>query len=697
MRKAILILSLLLAVSICKAQFNVTSFTIPYLYEGENYSTDVQVVSINLSYGNYSLVTISSTPTFLLNMSGNVSFIEDQGQITRILNDYYAVSTYPTKAELDYLNSSFNAFVSSRGSKELDCRVETGLSNPDGSHYLTCTAANECESCRSIPICKAVMYGTLTSPDLMSSPLVQAIMQMEKDFNVMDTNTTKFKTSLANMNSSVSASLNAMKDSLNSILSAVSDLSSPTVALIYQEFNQNPNALGFCYNFYASYNTTALTNTANEVNALAARVPTQSSVGDEVVSIANQTVERQLNRTIREQRDAFNAKYAVWLAEDNNLTENADYLLSRVRDNETTAKLAELEGMLANISILGDARNYDQADILAQNFSQALSLADSYVKGLLVSYNEMIAENSSASDALFEAGLYVASDDIVTNDKLDGLYTAHASIDFMIYNDSPMPISEVNNLTNQLMDIRLGATSIKDEQVSVSTQRVNNIVVAIAKPVVSLSLGIISSLTPLSSADKQKDAPTIIGALLVVADIVVFLVVLGAFLLLVHSRKIELHKLAKVLWVFIFAFFLLLLALGSLTIYNVADMQSRPTTFGPFISEFSGSSKAAVVADLTGANASVRESMTNCSAQIASKMISINKSVMSYKFDNESCITANNTLAESSCLDSIDTTPVVILQSGAYTTIFNVFYTKRAVFQGDENFFNECPIPKVLG
>lgn len=698
MRKAVLILCLLLAVSVCSAQVNMTSFITPYLYNGENYTTDVQAVSFNLSYGNYSLVKISSTPTFLLNMSENASFIQNQSQISGILSDYYAISTYPTKAELDYLNSSFNSFVSSRGSHEIDCRVESGLINPDGSHHLTCNAANLCESCRTVPICHDVMYNTLTSPDLMSSPLAQAIMTMEYDFDVIDNNTIIFRNSMANMSSNVSSSLQAIQKGLNSIVSAVADLGSPTISILYQQYTQNPNALGFCYDFYAPYNLTALTNAASKADALAARVPNQTSIHDYAASIANKTIERQLNRTIREQREAFDARYAAWLAEDTNTTTKANFLLSHVQDNETPAELANLKAILSNISTLGDARNYTQVDIAAQSFSHALNLTNSHIDGLLTSYNEMISENSSTSDALFEAGLYVKQDDIFTTEDLNRLYTQKASIEFTMYNESPMSILQVNSITNQLIGLRLDANGIRDEKLSASSVEVNNIVTVIAKPIVSFSMGIISSFMPLSAADKQRNSPTIIAAFLVIADIVIFLAVLAAFFYLVRSKKIELHRVAKVLWAFIFAFFLLLLVLGSLTIYNVANMQSQPTTFAPFISEFRSSARVAVVADLTGATGAVRDSMKNCSAQIASKITSLNKSVATYVFENESCTASNNTLTKSACFDAIDTTPVVILQSGLQnSTTFNVFYTKTAVFKGDENFFVQCPIPKVIG
>ncbi|NYZ78866.1 hypothetical protein H0N99_01845 [Candidatus Micrarchaeota archaeon] len=699
MRKGILVLYLLLAVSICNAQSNITNFTIPYLYKGENYSTDVQAASITLSYGNYSLVSIKQTATFLLNMSVNPSFVEDQGQVSVILNDYYRVSTYPTQAELNDLNASFNSFLASRGPDELECRVITGLSNPDGSPLSTCTADNQCESCRAVPVCHDYMVHTLTSPELMSSPLAQSVMAMSYDFNIIETNASKFESSLANVNSDVSSSMSVIEDSLNSIISTVNDLGKPPASRIYEQYAvaHSNYALDFCKNFYTQYNLTALNNAVSKASSLRLRVPTQSAIAGEIASVVSGTAERKLNRTIREQREAFDAKYSVWLAQKDNLTGIANRVLSRISDNETPAKLVKLDSILLQIRQLGDARNYSQADLLAQNFSQDVASTGLYLSGLLTSYDSLLVANSSASDSLFEARLYTAPDDLVTTDRLEGLETQKASLEFTIYNQSPMSLSKVNNVTDQLNDIRLSANSIRDQTASASPQELNSLLAAVVKPVVSLSFGILNSFIPLSYADREKNAPLIIGAMLVIADIVIFLAVLAAFFFLVRSRKIELHRLAKMLWAFIFAFFFLLMALGSLTIYNVVNMQSQPTTFTPFMSEFRSSGRVGVVANLTSLNGTMRESMTNCSSRIASKIESLNKTVMYYRFDNESCISGNDTLSTSACQDLLDANPVIMLQSGAdEKATFIVFYTKYAVFQGDEAFFWECPITKVL-
>ena len=699
MRNGILLLSLLFVASISHAQFNATNFTIPYLYKGENYSRNVQVLDATLSYGNYSIIIISSQYTFLLNTSGNVRFVDDPSQISQILHDYYKVAVYPKQSELYGLNSSFNFFLSSKGSDELDCRVITGLASPDGLPYLTCTAENNCESCRSVPVCHDYMVHTLTSPDLMSSPVAQAVMAMSYDFNTIYTNTSKFEASLASVSSGSSSSLPALKDSLTSIQYGLSDLGVPPASKIYEryEFTHSNDALEFCKDFYSQYNFSALDNAVQTANSLSLRVPTESMITDQVASIANKTLERKLNRTIREDREAFDAEYAIWLAAKNNITVKADELRLRIRENQTAGKLAELDIMLVAIRQLGDARNYSKAEMLAQNFSQTANVTDSYISGLLVSYNELITANGSASDALFEAGLYVGPEDIVTSDTIEGLITQKASIEFTIYNESPLSISQVNNMTDQLNSIRLTSNSIRDGQAAASSQQVDNLLAVVAKPLVSFSLSIINSFVPLSYADKEKDAPMIIGAMLVVTDVIVFIAVFAAFFYLVRSRKIELHRVAKMLWAFIFAFFLLLLLLGSLTIFNVVDLQSHPTTFGPFISELRSSARVGVVAELTNLNGTMRESVINCSGKVASKLESLNKSVVYYRFDNETCVSSNNTLSKSSCQDSIGTNPVVILQSGTEdTATFNVFYTKKAVFQGDEEFFSECPIPKVL-
>ncbi|MCX6776033.1 MAG: hypothetical protein NT130_04270 [Candidatus Micrarchaeota archaeon] len=206
MRKGILLLSLLVLASFLQAQLNVTEFVTPYLYKGENYSRDVGVVDAKISSGNYSIVIINNEYTFLLNMSDRIEMVENQANIDSVLRQYYTTATYPTHAELNSLNSSFQFFLASRGLEEADCLVVTGLENPDRSPRLTCTAANICESCQAVPVCRDVMKGTQQTPDPMSSSLVQAIVVMSVDFSLIRGNTSVFNSQMASIGNSTDVS-----------------------------------------------------------------------------------------------------------------------------------------------------------------------------------------------------------------------------------------------------------------------------------------------------------------------------------------------------------------------------------------------------------------------------------------------------------------------------------------------------------
>jgi len=700
MRKGILLLSLLLLASFLQA-LNVTEFVTPYLYKGENYSRDVRVIDAKIASGNYSIVTINNTYTFLLNMSDRIYLVENQADINSVLRQYYTKATYPTQDELNSLNSSVQSFIASRGAEEAECLVVTGLTNPDGSPHFTCTVENICESCHSVPVCRDVMQGTQETPDPMSSSLAKAIMRMSTDFPLIWGNISVFNNNLANIGNSsdVSLSLTEIKQSLTSIKSVIDDLGKMPVLIIYEQYtdNYNPKALGFCRNFYKAYNLTALNSAVSKATQLSSRVPTESMLQGWISSVFNNTPTRKLNRTIREERGAFDASYAVLVARRNNITTRANQIFLHIRDNNTVKQLGNLDDILSDIAALGDRRDYGGADIMAENFSLTADSVNSQVSGLYTTYNQLVTNNESASDALFKAWLYMEPQDFVLRDRLELLNTQKASIQFTISNSSPLSITETNQLSDQLLYIELNATAIADDKSTATSNQMNSLLAVIAKPVVSFSLGIIDSVIPLSYADKEKNASTIIAVMLVVADILLVVATLAAFFLFVRSRRIELHKVAKILWAFIFAFFILLLALGTLAIYNVADMQSNPTNFGPFISELRSSPKVGVVVELTDLNATMKAKMTNCSERIASKLTSLNKEVMNFRYDGDNCLVGNLTQSRALCEKDIDAHPVITLKIGdEEKATFNVFYTKKATLEGGQKFFDDCMISKTL-
>jgi|GEM_PF-3070244 len=696
-RKAVL-LSLLLLVCVLHAQLNLTEFTTPYLYSWENYTRDVRVLQANLSSGSYSIVVINNTYTFLLNLSDRIYFVEQQQMIEPILREYYSKTAYPTQAELNNLNLSFNSFLSSR-SLDLECKVLTGLANPDGSPRFTCTPQNICESCQAVPVCRDVMKGTQETPDPMSSTLVQSIMRMQYDFNIIDSNITLFNEAFERIETNTSPSLLEMRNALTAIKTAVDDLAKPPARTIYEQYTDyhNPKALGFCRNFYREYNLTALNSAVSKVVELSNRVPTESMFLQQVSSIANSTPERKINRTIREERESFLANYSKWVGRRNNLTERMNSIVY-IKDNASIEQLDKLNSILSEIRAVGDERNYSQANLLSVNFSKAADELELRISNLAAVYNKLLENNQSASDSLFEAWLRVGEEDFVTRSRLDDLYTQKASLEFTIQNSSPFSVDEANQLIEELAKIQSNANSIRDEKKAASSQQVNNIVVAVAKPIVSISLSLLEPIIPLSYEEKEKNATTLIAVFLAVVDLLIFLILLGAFFYVIRSRRIQLPRVAKILWSFIFAFIALLLILSSLAVYNVADMQSRPTTYDVFLSELKESTRVGVVADLTGLNGSMREAVSNCSEKLAEKLETIGKSVMHYRFDGQDCLTANQTTSRAACENTIDANPVIILRSGEENkAVYQVLYTKKATLEGNEKFFNECIIARVVG
>jgi len=701
MRKGILLLSLLVLASFLQAQLNVTEFVTPYLYKGENYSRDVRMTDAKISSGNYSIVIINNTYTFLLNTSDRIYLVENQASINSVLRQYYTTATYPTQVELNSLNSSFQSFLASRGKEEAECLVVTGLENPDRSPRLTCTADNICESCQSVPVCRDVMKGTQETPDPMSSPLVQAIAVMSVDFPLIRGNISVFNSQMAGIGNStdVSASLLAMQQSLTSLNSLLGDMEKLPVEIIYEQYTDyyNHKALGFCRNFYKVYNLTALSSAINQATQLSSRVPTEGTLEGWVSSIFDSTPTRKLNRTIREDREKFDAAYAVLLDRRNSIVQRANQSLLYIRDNSTIKQLTSLDDTLSQIAELGDKRAYDNASRLSRNFSLMADIADSQVSGLETTYNQILVNNESASDALFKAWLYLEPQDFVLNDKLELLRTQKASVDFTIYNSSPFSLSQANQLSDQLLNIQLSANAIVDEKSAATSNQMNSLVSVIAKPAVSFSLGVVNSVIPLSYADKEKNTSTIIAVILIAMDLFILLLTFGAFFFFVRSKRVELHSVAKIAWAFIFVFFIVLLALSTLAIYNVADLQSHPTNFGPFLSEMKSSSKVGVVVELTDLNATMTEKMVNCSERIASKLTSLNKSVMDFRYDGDNCFAGNLTQSKSSCENDIDANPVMILRSGEEDkATFMVFYTKKATFEGGEKFFEDCLVTKTL-
>lgn len=679
-----LLFSLLLPIS---NSADLKSFITPYLYSTENYTLDVQLINISLSSGNYSMVLIKGTHIFLLNVTDGIVFVNKTDIVKGILQSYYITVVYPTKNEIASITEYFNIFQGSRASED-NCEALTGLK------YGTCTYQNNCQACFSVPVCRAVMQGTQTTPDATSSLLVKSILPFQNDLGIMDTNASAFYGNIANINETSDAALllqNALKN-LKAIQSAANDVLVAPVSNMYNGDFRNPNALGFCYPI--AYNLTALSTAIDKATSLSNRVPTAEAINNQVSLIVGSTTERAINRTLREEREVFENYYSKILNRYQNVSNTTTLALSYIEDNDTEEEIKLLASNLTLIRSFGDKRNYSEANSTAMVFFVLADETEKDAKSLISTYNSIRELNETVSNNLLKADLYIEKTDTSLRDKLDSLSTRKASVEAVI-DETPLQSDDAALTLNELRDLSEKSEELIDEKMSRRVQQLDSILINLARPFIGFSLNIINSITPLDSLQKERYTQSIIIAGLAIIDFILIAGSLGLFFYFVRSRKITLHKIAKILWAIIFLFGFLIVILGSFAINNILSRQTAPTTLDVFMREVSYANSIAVIRDIT--NATEVAKITSCTKNITASLSSLNKPILNYTFDGENCIKANEGKSKSACLSEINLNPMFIVkQSNQNKTTFFVFYLKRAVVEGSGNYLSECTIAKAL-
>jgi hypothetical protein len=680
-----LILNLLLLTS---NSADLKSFITPYLYSTENYTVDVQLVNISLSSGNYSLVIIRGAHTFLLNTTDGITFVNNTATIKEIIQTYYITVVYPTKTELISINESFNIFQRSRGSEE-NCEALSGL-----KYGWSCTCTNNCQSCFSVPACRAIMYGTLTSPDICSSLLVQAIIPFEKDLKIMDTNTSAFYSYIASVNetSDAAALLQSAVANLKAIKNAAEDVLVPPAKNLYDANPANMNAIGLCYPII--YNITAISNTIDKTTSLSSRVPTAAGINNQVSLIMTNTIERAVNKTMREEREGFENYYANITKRYLNVSNRTTLALSYIKDNETEGEFKLLRANWSLIRTLGDKRNYSEANSTAMVFFVLADETEKDAKSMISTYESIIKLNETITNSLLKADFYIEKTDVVRREKLDLLQTKKESVEATVDElplapeDATLALSELNQLAEKSEELLVEKSSVRGQQL-------DSILIGFSRPFIGISLDLINRMTPLDSLQKEKYTNSIIIAGLAIADFILISGPLVIFLYFVHSKKITLHKLAKILWVIIFAFGFLLVILGSIATYNMLSKQSEPKTLDVFMSEVSNAPSIAVIKEIT--NSTELRNITQCTKEVTASLSSLNKTILNYTFDGESCFKENELKSKVDCLNEISLNPMFIIkQSDQNKATFYLFYLKRAVIEGDGDYLKECAIARAL-
>ena len=584
------------------------------------------VINQTVNGTNYIMVVLPGTDNFtvLSGSGGTYSFVTGVSEIDQVLTPYLSASHYPSKGTINMLNATMQEYRKYGATNTTDCIDEVGL------NQNTCTMANNCFSCQTVPVCKKV----LTNFGGVNTTLGLGLVNFSVKYAMLNDSYNSYFSILSGINRNNAASVISQ---LSTIAANISSLSStfnhnpifpPPANLTFGDCSSGASplkqpwycvAVGFCS--VIPFNSTALNKVQSTLTELQAGLVPPSGVLAISANVSNSTLALLNGLHEKQSSSQFDNIINTYSPQYNSIVAKSQALLARYDSSSLSLSLQKLVSGFGAIKGAGS--------------NQSLGAANTTL--LMLIANATKAYNSASSN-------YSTAYSMSQNNTASLLA---AELD---YKEVPARLAE---LSNQQQNINMGLNKrINSSQAASIIAQVRSI---------SLETAAFSAPFDLGYATKAIDAPFLTSLLsgsntpaqqkLAMAPLYAALLSLAIGILVVlvlfaiaYSRIIKKGKMkgnkhhGRKLYI-VFMALIIIVAIYSSATYAFAQGAG---SFMPF-SYFAMSVRASptVYIALNGSAAS-NSSIASCANTVQTYLASSNKSVKTIQLRNYSCISGSN-------------------------------------------------------
>jgi hypothetical protein len=658
------------------------------LLKGYNISSSLisSLQPVNLSYSGTQYLGLykAGMPYFIVNLTGNYSLVLNASAIASIIKGY-TITTALAQTNFATLNQQMHLYEQSSAGPIGDCLTETGLTSG-----ATCTLANYCEACLTIPLCKCALTdsgcppGTSAPGGGVAGPFGEGIIQFEGQYSLVNASFNAFYSATANINATnvlqnlaaaesafanISSITRVMGD--NPIFPPTANVTPNMIAGCSSYINQSTapwycTAIGYCESTSYNYSKLAYINlTLSDISSLPLSNAQINTLAANVSSTENSYLYPLLSKQkLAALKQILNRSVPGYGA----LVNGTEALLSHINNstlqNELNALQANYSDVLANYVSM----NLSKAN--ATLGKQYAAMLAEYTK-LNATYGSVLVGAKNNTAKLLELQLYGAY-----NAKISEIALAELSINNQL---SSGKLSNVTKLGAQVKAISSQLASYTTSPISFTE---------LARSVDGPFIRSLAASMGLGYANAISMAPTLGMLLSLIIGIVLLICVYLFQFLLKREHKLALNPRRAKNWRMVFVACGVLLLLYLATTYVLL---SGANTSAPY-SAFQGAYKAAqsVVVVLNG---TATPGMTSCANQVGAEAQSQGKKPVMVSFSGGLCKTSNSTATADSCLNfyAQTNTPVIILTNSSHTSLrlYSLYGTVLSA-GGNESVMSTC-------
>ncbi len=635
------------------------------------------LVYTNLTHGsgNYLLAYYNGAPYMLINSTSAYSFVSDPSAISSIISSTIISSSF-SKVNVTYLKKSMLAYEMSSQAPLADCLTETGLDQPGAS----CTKANSCLSCISVPVCSEVLVGG----SQFGGPFQLGIEKLQSDYHGLSSNFSLYF-----------SSVNALSPSTVQLQIVNIEKSFANISSITQVIYQNPlfpppasvnyalcsnygsvtgnftssnwycNAFGFCQSI--TYNYTMLGKMQSYQNKLASLTLSSSQISSMAKGMS--TTENGYIQTVVYAQDLAlrNKILNTTLLGYNSIVSGAQSLLINVSNTLLSNYLATLA---PNYTAL--INNYKSVNLTALNSTLRKEYSPTKSLYFLLDADYNSALNLSRNNTVLLITL--ESDSSIPQQQLVGLAFQEAQLSAQLSSN----VADIDALRSKLSTLN---NQIKSTPHNIDIA--GDLTRLIGSPLAQAVIG------PGSLAGGEALAPLIATIPAIIASCIIL-----SLLIIVHRRlkkhgRIREHRSVRRNWKILYVIVIVVLALFVVEAYLSAVVANESAPLDAATSDIKASAAIAIAI-----NGTSNPSLLACEKQISAVLAGENKTATLITINGNVCnIGTGSVLTTDVCLSQFASKdiPVIILTNSNKNTITAYLLYGTILSQsGNQQFTSSC-------
>ncbi|MGB9635044.1 MAG: hypothetical protein ACP5H8_01975 [Candidatus Micrarchaeia archaeon] len=636
----------------------------------------------------------------------NGEIVEDRAVVREVLERYYFNKDFLRDDELAQIMNMTLSFNESRKNLYNKDNIRT-YSPPEayclqitGLKFKECYDTESCLiACAAVPVCKAAIEGIGEDEKFLEGMknLQYDVRKLDEDVSIiLSTSKSLSGISYEKYNTGIKNSVTGMLEKMKDISKRAENINKN---FLFSDLLPASGLQSYCAP--VNYSFDIASNLKSDANKYEARLSSLFSVDDLTDELLNRTKERKNLKVLLDTQSEFGARFDAIDKKYNELYAKVIKVSSIVDESSLKEDIEVIKKKRDSARDNIYAGDYNKADVTLKQISVLEDDLEKKIEQYFSKVNKIDGLRESAGKKIIIAEWDIEINNIMLSQQLQDVKKRKEMLDERI--SLKIKPDEIDNVTNEYSEIVNEIDEIIQVKREHALDTLLNKVVDATNAYSDMLASAYISTTGGTYQQRKQVREFVFPATLVMLDIIGTGAVMAAFIYMVGTGKIRLHRIATLLWSLIFIALFITVAGGSIGVYILINEKSNNSSFDVFYKDLVASKYATVVNDNRNGNVP-----KECAEMLKKSIEDMNKSVYTYEFNNVGCImtsapsginiTGNEKMNIEKCEETIGSMPVIFIRKeNTDSTTFSVKYWSTARVYGSDEYIKQCKLGVILG